>query len=499
VDVELEDDMPLIATILVFASILLPAGLYIALSLAERRHIHSLADFFPLKRYLEAGTYSRSTVAAGVSLATVILALVNLAPFLGISLLVTIASYTASFVLLYFAAPAILRRNPTNQTVQSFLGTAYGSTAVRWIALAFTFVGYVSIFSMELLVGVTVLEPFLGQWVLAFSIIYLFFIIAYSMISGFRAIVATEQWQLRFIIAAVAMLPAFLILLALRSPNAFPLAPVTAEIFGSWKATLPFVLGIIAMNLPAAISDAGTWQRLCSTRSETDARRGLLGAIPMFVLLWGTLILVSCYISTIAIATHRFDPAVGTLTTFLVSSLSNGDALSLAMLFVFMLGLFSAMITTADSLLLVAAQMCVIDVLQLHNREILADRGLRRSRLVLALIALLSFAIFAVFQIIKFDVVQLIFAIYGAQLALFPAVAGALFLTEWFDLRRAGLAASASILVGFCGAWGSAVYGQFSKQTAWMYNAPVVALVGAALVFSALSVVAWRGRAGRRA
>ena len=114
--------MPLSATILVLAAVLLPCGLYVWLALKERPNVRSLADFFPLTRHLESGKYSRATVSAGVSLATVILALVNLAPFLGLSLLVTIGSYAFSFVILRRAARRILEANPTNDTLQGWLG-----------------------------------------------------------------------------------------------------------------------------------------------------------------------------------------------------------------------------------------------------------------------------------------------------------------------------------------------------------------------------------------
>src|SRR5687768_4792362 len=119
--------MNTISTVTVFAAILLPAVLYFWLALKERPNVRSISDFFPLTRFLNGEVYGRSTAAAGVSLATVILTLVNLAPILGVSLLVTICSYALSFVILYFCARRILRANPENETVQSFLGATYKS------------------------------------------------------------------------------------------------------------------------------------------------------------------------------------------------------------------------------------------------------------------------------------------------------------------------------------------------------------------------------------
>lgn len=478
------------ATILVFLAILLPCFLYVWLALKERPYVKSLSDFFPLTRHLESVTYSRSTVSAGVSLATVILALVNLAPFLGLSLFVTIASYALSFVVLRWGASAILQANPDNDTLQGWLGNAYGSSQVRLTALFFSFVGYVSIFSMELLVGVTVLEPFLGKSVLAFAFIYLIFMVAYSIISGFRAIVATEQWQFRFVVTAVFVLVAVVPLLAIGGTQTVQLGEIASGLFKQWNAPWAFVVGIICMNVPAPFADAATWQRLCATRSVEDARRGIGRAIPWFIIIWGGLILCASLISGIATQTQAFDPAKGTLMTFIVSTLAHGGVLYLSLLFLFILGLFSAMITTADSLLLVSAQMYTQDFRRIHPESKPAQdaRGLRVARTSLAVIALLSFCLFAVFQWLKFDVVQLIFAIYGAHIALFPSVIAALFFKERLQLAKAAPAAWLSTALGFLGGWGSALYGKNSGQMDWLYNAPAAALIVAVLVFALASL-----------
>lgn len=486
--------MPITATILVYAAILLPCLLYVWLALKERPYVKSLSDFFPLTHYLEGVAYSRSTVSSGVSLATVILALINLAPILGLSLFVTIASYAVSFIVLRWSAAAIFQANPSNDTLQGWLGNSYGSASVRNTALLFSFVGYISIFSMELLVGVTVLEPFLGKGVLAFAFIYLIFMVAYSIISGFRAIVATEQWQFRFVVTAVFVLIALVPLLAFGNGQAAPLGEIASGLFKQWNAPWPFVVGIICMNVPAPFADAATWQRLCATRSVEDARRGLGRAIPWFILIWGGLIVCASLISGIATHSQAFDPAHGTLMTFLVSTLAQGGALHLGLLFLFILGLFSAMITTADSLLLVSAQMFTQDFCRIHPESEPAKdaHGLRVARTSLAVIALLSFGLFAVFQWLKFDVVQLIFAIYGAHIALFPAVIAALFFKKRLQLSKTATAAWLSTTLGFLAGWGSAIYGKNSGETDWLYNAPAVSLIVSLVLFLLVSLPSWR-------
>ena len=469
-----------IQQIIVLAAILLPAALYLGLAVRENKRGLKISTFYPLSRFLPGGEFGRSTAAAGVSLATVVLALINLAPTMGLGLLVTIASYSASFVILYFAAPAILRANKDNATLQSFLGTAYGSAAVRYTALVFCLVGYGSIFSMELIVGVSVLEPIYPDSVLLTATLFLLFIITYSAVGGFRAIVATEQWQIRAVLVAVISLALFAFMLWTESrPDVA--TRVASDVFSSWNVGWAFCLGIIVMNLPAPISDAATWQRLCATRSEADAQKGLKHAILLFTFIWGTLIVAGTFIATFAQQAGTFDPASQTLMSFIIATLASGDAFALALLFAFTLGLFAALITTADSLLLICAQLISLDMLKLRESGT-SRQPMLRARLVLVLIGLASFALFVLFRWLELDVVSLVFAIYGAQLALFPAAAAALLGSKLGRWRPGGTGAILSIAGGFAAAWASALFGRFGTDPNWLYNAPAVGLATSLLL-----------------
>jgi Na+/proline symporter len=476
----------MLPALLVLAAIALPSVIYLALAVRENRRGITLTSFFPLTRFIPGHEYGRSTAAAGVSLATVILALVNLAPIMGIGLLITIASYVAGFLALYWVAPAILRANAENRTLQSYLGHSYRSRAVKHWALAFSFIGYVSIFSMELIVGVTVLEPLFPNSTLLAATLFMLFIVTYSAIGGFRAIVATEQWQIRFVLVAVGAL-AVVACLIWSELRPIPLPDLFGDVFGSWNAGWAFCLGIVAMNVPAAISDAGTWQRLCATRSEGDARQGLRRAMLMFSLIWGSLIVASCFIAVTAQAAGIFDATAQPLMTFIINYLAGGGVIGLVLLFAFALGLFAALITTADSLLLVATQMLTLDMVDSSERTPASSENLTRARMMLAIVALTSFAFFVGFRALGLDVVQLVFSVYGAQLALFPATAAALLASSGRITSVGAPAAILSIAGGFLAAWGAALYGRFGGDPTWLYNAPVAALATSAILLLALA------------
>ena len=381
-----------------------------------------------------------------------------------------------------------MEANPQNDTIQAYLGKIYKSPSVKYIALFFSLIGYISIFSMELLVGVTVLQPFLGEKVLAFAIVYLIFIISYSLMSGYRAVIATDRWQLRFIIIGLIALFSLAIIHTQQAPD-INVAMILSSIAKSWIPVWSFIIGIIVMNLPAPISDAGTWQRLCSTKDICSAKKGLLQIAPFFAVLWAFLVLFACYYWRVA-ATQGFDATQEPLINYIMEVFTNSGHFFTLLLFLFVLGLFSAMISTADSLLIVAGQLFAIDIMKLNPMSVKPQPVMQKARISMAMIAILSFIVFTVLHFLQFDVVQLVFAIYGAQLAMFPAVFFSLFFARKISLPRARHAAGASILVGFFGGWGSAIYGKFSGASNWLYNAPVTALASGMVIFIILALPA---------
>lgn len=470
----------------VFAAVLLPAVIYFNAAFRERKNILNIQDFFPLKRSLQSGEFRSTTIAAGMSLATVIIAFINLAPFMGLTLLVSVVSYSISYLLLYLCTERIMLANPNNDTIQSYLGKSYKSYNVKRIALFFSLISYISIFSMELLVGVTVLKPFLGDSVITFALIYLAFIISYSLMSGYRAVIATDVWQLRFIIIGLTSLLLLAIVQTIQTPDV-NVNQIVASVSNSWIPAWPFIIGIAVMNLPAPISDSGTWQRLCSTKDSTAAKRGLLQIAPFFALLWAFLVFFACYYWHVA-SLNGFDVQKQSLINFIMETFATSGPVFIILLFCFILGLFSAMISTADSLLIVAGQIFSIDIMKLKPESTNPQLIIKKARITMGVIAILSFLVFATLNFLKFDVVQLVFAIYGSQLALFPAVFCTLFLTNYIKLDKAKFAAGASILVGYCSGWISAIYGKFGESANWLYNAPVTALVTAFVIFIILSL-----------
>ena len=473
---------PAVATVLL--ALLLPCALYTWIAFRVRREIHSVFDYLPFTRHLGSGSVSATVVAAGMSMATVMVALVNLAPVLGSALFITVITFVLGFVVLIFATPHIMRLNSRNLVLQAFLGERYGSTTVRLTATVFTLIGYLSIFSLELLVSVTLVEPYFGSGTMTFALIYLAFLLTYTAVSGFRGIVATDRWQLVFIALGVAALAAVVVVGFLGTEQTASWREHAASLLGRWEAPMAFLVGIALMNIPAPLSDAATWQRICAGKDAAIARRGLLFACGLFALLWGALILLGIGLSGDPEVLLHWTPETEGLLSAVLDSLQAGP-LRLSILFVLVVGLFSAMISTADSLLIAATQV-VVNGFGRHERLSEAPQAMLRTsrRLVLGL-GLGSFSVFALFQYGGLNVVQLVFAIYGAQLALFPATAVCVFFGRRLDLPRLRVFAAASVACGFGAAWTTAIWGHVAGSQNAIYYAPATGLATSAVVMFA--------------
>lgn len=490
--------MPDQALMVMIAAVMLPGILYLRLAVRESAAISTVHDFLPLKRYLSSRSVSATVVAAGMSMATVMVALVNLAPLIGSALFVTILTFAIGFCFLAAAVPRILEANPRNLVLQAYLAEAFGSRAVGVVATLFTVVGYLSIFAMELLVGTSILEPVLGSWTLAFATIYLLFLLVYSALSGYRGVVATDRWQLLFIILAVAALVAFVIWNYSTHGLQSSFDGVTISGLLEWKAPLAFVVGIAVMNIPAPLADTGTWQRVCSAESPAAARSGIRSALVLFVIIWTTLIVVGCLHPTLR-GLDDVWPADGSpLMVGIIESISQpNNPILLAILFLLILGLFSAMISTADSLLLAAGQAALTGSGNAGWIEEDPQAALRKCRLWIVGLAIGSFAVFMVFHIMSFNVVQLVFAIYGAQLALGPTTLVTLVFRDREFIRSLRSWAIVSITTGFASAWACAIHGHMTGSMDLQFYAPAVGLGVASLVMvSAILVRTGRGHPG---
>ncbi len=468
------------STILVLFTVILVTSFFLYISYKETRNIKSISDFLPIKRFMKASEYKSTTVAAGMSLATVMIALINLSPFMGISLFITIITYATGFLALYYAIPKIQKLNFNNDTIPVFLGKQYNSETVKRTSSVFSIIGYSSIFAMELIVGVTIFSPFFSNYALAFAIFFFIFLLTYTLFSGFRGIVRTDIWQLRFIYFSIISLFIFLINSFFNDNLGLSFKEIDTSLFFTWTAPLSFCLGIAVMNIPAALSDIGTWQRVCSTKSASEAKNGLKSALLIFIFIWSSLIILGILYASSGITSKFGFESLPLMEGILKSISVSNSIISLIILFGIISGLLSAMVSTADSLLISAAHTLYDGIILKENKDVFSIGNIR---ITITILGSISFLIFIVFHILTLNVVQLVFAIYGAQLALFPSTFATLILKSSLKKDILKIGAILSILIGFISAWICAIYGQYSGDANLQFYAPVVSLITSSIIY----------------
>ena len=97
------------------------------------------------------------------------------------------------------------------------------------------------------------------------------------------------------------------------------------------------------------------------------------------------------------------------------------------------------------------------------------------------LVAVLSTILVEVLARVGFSIVDLVFAIYGAQVGLCPLVICAL-VWKRERLQNISIWAALAVSVGFIAGWGTAVYSVFTENTGLVYLAPVSSLVISSLL-----------------
>lgn len=482
---------PLISVTIAAASV--STAICLLLGLYQNRRTRSLGDLIPIQRGREAsvrsGTeFSSATVAATVSLATVIMAFFELAGSMGTWLLWTVVTTSAGILAVRIAAPYIVTKlkdyGERIPTLHEFLGTEYQSSSLALIGALATTLGYLGAWAVELTVGSRLFVglglPF-PSWavVIFFSLIG----ITYTAMGGFRVVIVTDRIQMVAIwLSLAAFVTYFVSAIIPRGgfPAAFARLPHSAWDFSNRDGLVAFVIGIAVINIPSFVSDQAMWQRVSSAREPSTISRGLVWSSISAALTWAL-------IAVIAISAPMVsrDASAGPLIALLQTIGQSARHVDWILLFLIILGLVAAMLSTSSTLLIALSHTFNEDVLHRDRTDPpSASNDLRTARIVLASLAAVSVLVVEVLARVGFSIADLVFAIYGSQLALFAPVAVALVLPR-ADLKPKSKAAALAVALGFLSGWASAVYGRLNKIDNLVFLAPAVSLAVSGAVLGA--------------
>ncbi len=473
----------------VVISLLLALIVYIGIGLVLGRRTKTIADMLPLAlsrqaRVENASEFSASTVATTISLATVVMAFFELARHLGIWLFWAVITTSAGLLVVRLLAAKIWQRISLydhRPTLHEFLGKEFNSQTLSKVGAICTSLGFLGAFAVELTVGskfFVALVPAVPPWIVIIVLSVVAFV--YTAIGGFRAVIVTDRVQMFSIWLLLLALPVFYLYYVMThggwAQNFANMPPETLN-FSYRPGLIAFLLGIFVINVPTFISDMSIWQRIAGAQENQTVIGGLWKSVFTAAATWGTFALLACFALMLIKPAEGINPLLSVLNLIA----NTKGILSVCVLFLAVLGLYGAMLSTASTQLIAVSHTLYEDVVSQIRKHSLTERleskaELNISRAILILAAIISTVFVQVLSLVGFSIADLVFAIYGAQLGLCPLVISALLLKRE-RLRELSVWAAVAVSTGFITGWGIAIYGRLTANTDLVFLAPVASLI----------------------
>lgn len=488
-------------TQVVWIATILSMLICLGIGLRHSLRVLGLADILPLMfgRNAKVASYrefSASTVAASISLATVVVAFFELVPGLGLWLLWPAITTAAGLLVFSLLARRVWQKMSTYEfrpTMHAYLGTEFGSSKLALVASACTAVGYLTAFATELTVGsrfMVGLLPGTSPILMIAAIAIVTF--AYTGLGGFRTVVVTDRLQMEFIWLLLAALATYYVFAVREQGLAESVDRIPTGVRSiAWSnGLLPFVIGIAVMNLLTYIGNMGLWQRIAGSEDPNMVARGLWQSVVSSLSSWSLLALAAVGAFMVVSPVKGENLLVTTLKSM------EGSTLGLGVVFCVVLGLYGAMLSTASTQLMAVSHTIYEDIIAPFRKISLGERiGLRReaviSRVILAVCALASVGVVEFLRGIGFSVADMAFAVYGAALGLVPPIVMTLFMSRAATVRlsRYGMLA---VTLGFLSCWSVATYGRIHGDGNLVFLSPLVS-TGVATTVMLLGLLLTRG------
>ena len=478
-------------TAVVISALAFSMFLYIAMGIRYSSGVRGLGDLLPLllgknARVNNHREFGASTVAATISLATVIVAFYELVPTLGFWLLWTAITTAMGLLLFSLFAERIWNKMALydyRPTLHAYLGTEFDSSKLAFVASLFTAIEYLSAFAVELTVGARFLAGLLPQIPqLATVIVIAVISFTYTGMGGFRVVVVTDRIQMWFIWLLLFAIGVYYSVHASQQGWTESIGRIPPGLRTlTWNNGLSsFIAGILIMNLLTFTSNMGLWQRIAGSQQPSVLRHVVQCTRSI-----GELVTTGVCRSGIL---HVCSPGPGREHSYYDSEYMETSALGRGAVFCIVLGLYGAMLSTASTQLIAATHTLYEDVLAPFRKidvHLRADMKIEvfRSRLILVFAAVVAVFVVELLRTFGFTVADMAFAVYGAALGLVPPILFTLFLGREVTQRLSTQAAWA-VTLGFISCWGAAAYGRLTGNANLVFLAPVVSTTVATVIMT---------------
>ncbi|MDW3193944.1 MAG: hypothetical protein R8G66_16340 [Cytophagales bacterium] len=475
--------------IVILTSIIVSSVIFLGIGFTTSSKNKSLSDFIPItlgKSHVRNSTeFSASTVATTVSLATIVISYFQLAGYFGMWLLWTVLTTAIGMFWLSKVSPLILKKLAAydhRPSLHEYLGSEYASGIVKVVGAICSSVGFLLIFATELLVGsrfLAFLVPSIPEWitVLTLSLVS----VVYTFLGGYRAVIKTDNIMMN---AIWALIIAFFVFIGYGIFTAdlgqLSAIPTTALDFSNRDGLIWFLVGIAIMNIPTHISNMSIWQRIGASSDQGVVNNGLKRSTWMIAMAWGFLAVVS------VLGMAFVNPEDNTTYLYQFLQVFSSSTFGLILLFIITVGLYAAMLSTASTLLIATVHTFYEDVIANFRSEevakkITAKGEFRTARITIIIATIIAVALVEGLKLIGFSISDLVFAIYGGALALFPPILLSLYLPSE-RLHQYSKRASIGVVLGFIVGWGMAIVGKIIGDDNMIFLSPTFGIAASALM-----------------
>lgn len=468
-----------------FLALFVLVFVFLVIALVQRPHLKSAEDFFLMSKNLKSRNIFSSTFAQGMSFATVFIAFLQLANEYKGALIWAAVTYAAGWFFFSFFNKKIssISLDKDTGTIHSYLGDRYGNVWLTRIASIATSIGFVGILSTELIVGSEIFSKIgLGddETMYYYALFFLAAcVIAYSSIGGFRAVIKTDSLQAGGIFVSILILIVFAVIIVQK--NGAILEEAINDTFDFKPITIRLLLNLLLINTLFPIVDMSAWQRIIASENAKTGKKATIAAAFVFLTTWLIIIVVSIIFSKVFNTTSS-DGGIIEILKYINSVFNNYPVVFSSLSFLLFAGFISAMLSTSDSFLISTSHTISMDISKSRGIKWLTIIG--KARLQIIVSGIVGVGLSLLLYKLGFKIVDLVFAVYGSTLSLFPVTLFALLYKK--DLKHLKKWSVVSVFFGLLFSWINSflaimIVDSFFFDT---QNSPIIAIIIAALVLS---------------
>lgn len=468
-----------IENILALTATLFSLIIFLQLGFSASRRVKDSKSFLFAGRGISGTYFQHTLVASGTSLATVLVFFLTTGRMYGIVFLINLLTFILGqywFFRLAERSDADLQKFTT---LSEFVGTRTKSRILFWIVRIITLSAFMGVMFIEILLGVTIFDYFVSipnSELVAFLLISVL-MLSYIALGGFAAVVDSDSWQFKLMIAGAISLLVF-ILFFYKPEGEWSIADALRPSAGL-PAVVTLILNATLVNFTLPLCQLSSWQRVAAVGNWETVRQNFTKGLWKIIFVWGAFIIFSWGIS----GSSTEIGSVGGLFDLLRG---HGPVVAYILYPVVFMGLVSALLSTADS-----AAMAIS--LEVFYRAEASDREWRFQRgIYVAASATFLFTLGVGFMLFhshaKQYFVHLVFVLFSQVVVMFPILYA--LLAKKINFGRLGRRiAGSGMVIAFFTVWGVSIVGMYRSDLAWtQFAAPIGLFIATAMTIWAKGV-----------